>query len=393
MKSTQTEGRSTITPSAVFRYKEHQPLHAIFEPTSIAVIGATERPASVGHFLLENLTSGSFGGKVFPRLSALPQPVDLAIIATPAPTVPGLITECVDAGVKGAIILSAGFKESGEAGAAMERQILAQARRGNLRVIGPNCLGVMNPLSDLNATFAGTLARPGHVGFLSQSGALCTAALDWSLEVQVGFSAFVSVGSMVDVGWGDLIDYLGSDQQTTSLLLYVETIGDARSFLSAAREVARTKPIIVLKAGRTQEAAYAAASHTGALTGSYEVFDAACHRCGVLTVNRIADLFSLADVLATQPRPQGPRLTILTNAGGPGVLATDALLNAGRSLAELSAQALADLDRLLPAHWGHGNPIDVLGDAGSERSMPRHWISRQAIPLPMVYWSSWLRRR
>ncbi len=382
MKRTQTEGRSTITPSAVFRYKEHQPLHAIFEPTSIAVIGATERPTSVGRSLLENLTSGSFGGKVFPvnpgrtqvlgikaypRLSALPQPVDLAIIATPAPTVPGLITECVDAGVKGAIILSAGFKESGEAGAAMEQQILLQARRGNLRVIGPNCLGVMNPLSGLNATFASTLARPGHVGFLSQSGALCTAVLDWSLEAQVGFSAFVSVGSMVDVGWGDLIDYLGSDQQTTSLLLYVETIGDARSFLSSAREVARTKPIIVLKAGRTQEAAHAAASHTGALTGSYEVFDAACRRCGVLAVNRIADLFYLADVLARQPRPQGPCLTILTNAGGPGVLATDALVSAGGSLAELSTQTRADLDQLLPAHWSHGNPIDVLGDAGSER--------------------------
>ena len=194
------------------------------------------------------------GIKAYPRLSALPQPVDLTIIATPASTVPNRITECVDAGVKGAIILSAGFKESGEAGAAMERQILAQARRGNLRVIGPNCLGVMNPLIGLNATFASTLARPGHVGFISQSGALCTAVLDWSQEEQVGFSAFVSIGSMVDVGWGDLIDYLGSDQQTTSILLYLETVGDVRSFLSAAREVARSKPVIVLKAGRTQAA-------------------------------------------------------------------------------------------------------------------------------------------
>ena len=371
-----------VTPSAVFRYKSHHPLNAIFEPTSIAVVGATEQPESVGRTVFQNLLNGSSGATVYPvnpkrtsvlgvqaypRLAALPHPVDLAVIATPASTVPGIMAECVDAGVKGVIILSAGFKESGMEGAVLEEQIRAQIRRGNLRAIGPNCLGVMNPLTGLNATFASTPAYPGHVGFLSQSGALCTAVLDWGREERVGFSSVVSVGSMIDVGWGDLIDYLGSDPQTTSIIMYLETIGDARSFLSAAREVARTKPIIVLKAGRTQEAAHAAASHTGALTGSYEVFDAACRRCGVLSVNRIADLFYLAEVLANQPHPQGPNLTILTNAGGPGVLATDALLGAGGSLAELSPQTHTRLDQILPAHWSHGNPIDVLGDADPER--------------------------
>jgi acetyltransferase len=370
------------TPTNVFRYKQRHSLTAIFKPTSIAVIGATEKAGSVGRTLLWNLITNPFGGTVFPinpqrssvlglkaypNLAALPQQVDLAVIATPAPTVPGIIAECVEAGVEGAIIISAGFKESGAAGAQMEQHILQHARQGNLRIIGPNCLGVMCPMTGLNATFAHAMARPGHVGFISQSGALCTAVLDWSLDENVGFSAFISIGSMVDVGWGDLIDYLGNDQQTKSIIIYLETIGDARSFLSAAREVARRKPIIILKAGRTQAAAQAAASHTGALTGNYDVFEAACRRSGILSVNRIEELFSLTDVLAKQPSPQGPRLTILTNAGGPGVLATDALMSAGGSLAELSPQTLAALDQILPAHWSHSNPVDILGDADPER--------------------------
>jgi acetyltransferase len=294
-----------VTPTTVFRYNQRHPLNAIFEPKSIAVVGATEKAGSVGRTILWNLISNPFGGTVFPinskrtsvlgikaypNLAALPEQVDLAVIVTPAPTVPGIIAECVEAGVKGAIIISAGFKESGAAGAKMEQQILEQARRGKLRIIGPNCLGVMSPLTGLNATFAGAMARPGTVAFISQSGALCTAVLDWSLGANVGFNAFISIGSMVDVGWGDLIDYLGSDPQTTCIVIYMETIGDARSFLSASREVAFTKPIIIIKAGRTQ----AAASHTGALTGSHEVFDAACRRSGVLTVSRIDELFYMA---------------------------------------------------------------------------------------------------
>jgi acetyltransferase len=371
-----------VTPTNVFRYKQRHSLNAIFKPKSIAVIGATEKAGSVGRTLLWNLISNPFGGTVFPinpgrasvlgikaypNLAALPQQVDLAVIVTPAPTAPGIIAECVEAGVKGAIIISAGFKESGAVGARMEQQIQEQARKGRLRIIGPNCLGVMSPMTGLNATFANAMARPGNVAFISQSGALCTAVLDWSLGENVGFSAFISVGSMVDVGWGDLIDYLGSDQHTKSIIIYLETIGDARSFLSAAREVARRKPIIIIKAGRTQAAAQAAASHTGALTGNHEVFEAACRRSGILSVNRIEELFSMTDVLAKQPAPSGPRLTILTNAGGPGVLATDALMSAGGKLAELSPQTLAALDQMLPAHWSHNNPVDILGDADPER--------------------------
>ncbi|MBI3988365.1 MAG: CoA-binding protein, partial [candidate division NC10 bacterium] len=359
-----------------------KPLDVFFVPKTVAVIGATETAGSVGRTILWNLISNPFGGTVFPvnpkrssvlgikaypNIGAVPQPVDLAVVVTPAATVPGVVGECVDAGVKGAIVISAGFKESGPAGAELERQVLAQARRGTMRLIGPNCLGVMSPVTGLNATFASAMARPGNVGFISQSGALCTAVLDWSFRENVGFSAFISIGSMLDVGWGDLIYYLGDDSHTKSIVIYMESIGDARSFLSAAREVVLTKPIIVIKAGRTEAAAKAAASHTGALTGSDEILDAAFRRSGVLRVNSIADLFYMAEVLAKQPRPKGPRLTILTNAGGPGVLATDALITNGGELAELSKETFESLNQLLPAHWSHNNPIDILGDAGPER--------------------------
>ena len=357
-------------------------LYAIFTPRRVAVIGATETAGSVGRTLVSNLARNPFGGAVFPvnpkrssvlgiraypNIAAIPERMDLAVIATPAPTVPDVIGQCAAAGVRGAIVISAGFKELGHDGAELERQVLEIARPRGMRLIGPNCLGVMNPLIGLNATFAGAIAAPGNVAFLSQSGALCTAILDWSLREKVGFSAFVSTGSMLDVGWGDLIDYLGDDPRTHSILIYMESIGDARSFLSAAREVALRKPIIVIKAGRSEAAAKAAASHTGALTGSDEVLDAAFGRIGVLRVRNIADLFYMAEVLARQPRPRGPRLTILTNAGGPGVLATDALIDGGGELASLSTDALGKLNALLPPQWSHGNPIDVLGDAGPER--------------------------
>ncbi|OCQ99131.1 acetyl CoA synthetase subunit alpha [Nostoc sp. MBR 210] len=366
----------------ILQAEKLNPLDAIFAPKTVAVIGASETPGSVGRTLLWNLITNPFGGTVFPvnpkrhsvlgikaypKIADIPETVDLAVIATPAPTVPGIIAECVAAGVKSAIVISAGFKEAGAAGIALEQQILAQARRGNIRIIGPNCLGVMSPLSGLNATFASAMARPGNVGFISQSGALCTAILDWSFQENVGFSAFVSIGSMLDVGWGDLIYYLGDDPHTKSIVIYMESIGDARSFISAAREVALTKPIIVIKAGRTEAAAKAAASHTGALAGSDAVLDAAFRRCGVLRVNSISDLFDVAEVLAKQPRPKGPRLTILTNAGGPGVLATDALIEAGGELATISPDAIAAFDKILPTHWSHNNPIDILGDADPQR--------------------------
>jgi acetyltransferase len=361
---------------------ESQALDAIFAPKNVAVVGATETAGSVGRTVLWNLISSPFGGAVFPvnpkrpsvlgikaytSISNVPEQVDLAVITTPAHTVPNIIKECGDVGVKGAIVISAGFKETGPEGVELERQIMAHARRGKMRIIGPNCLGVMSPISGLNATFASKMARTGSVGFISQSGALCTAVLDWSVQENVGFSSFVSIGSMLDVGWGDLIYYLGDDPRTESIVIYMETIGDARAFLSAAREVALTKPIIVIKPGRTAGAAKAAASHTGSLTGSDEVLEVAFRRSGVLRVNSIAELFYMAEVLAKQPRPKGPRLTILTNAGGPGVLATDALITNGGQLAELSEETMGAFDNLLPAAWSHNNPVDILGDASPDR--------------------------
>ena len=359
-----------------------QALDSIFAPKSVAVVGATETQGSVGRTILWNLISSSFGGTIYPinpkrpsvlgikayaSLSELPEVVDLIVVVTPSPSVPAIIKEAVDLGIKSAIVISAGFKETGPEGVELERQILEHARRGNMRIIGPNCLGVMNPISGLNATFATTIARRGSVGFISQSGALCTAILDWSLRENVGFSSFVSIGSMLDVDWSDLIYYLGDDPHTKSIVIYMETIGNARAFLSAAREVAMTKPIIIIKPGRTEGAAKAAASHTGSLTGSDEVLEVAFRRSGVLRVNSIAELFYMAEVLGKQPRPKGPRLTILTNAGGPGVLATDALITNGGELTKISPEAMEAYNKLLPAAWSHNNPVDILGDASPER--------------------------
>jgi acetyltransferase len=357
-------------------------LDAIFSPRSVAVIGATEREGSVGRTVLQNLLRTPFGGPVYPinpkRQSVLgvrcyptigdsPDVPDLAIITTPAASIPAVMQECGEAGVRGAVVISAGFQETGPEGAALERRVRETAQSFGIRMIGPNCLGIMNPLTGLNATFAASLARRGSIAFLSQSGALCTAVLDWSERNGVGFSTFISSGAMVDVGWGDLIDYFGDDPHTRSIVIYMESIGDARSFISAAREVALTKPIIVLKAGRTEAAAKAAASHTGAMTGADDALDAAFHRAGVLRVNSIAELFYMADILHKQPSPKGPRLTVITNAGGPGVLATDSLLLAGGELTTLSEEARDKLSAELPAHWSHANPIDVLGDADATR--------------------------
>jgi acetyltransferase len=362
--------------------QKSSPLNVFFSPKTVAVIGATETAGSVGRTILWNLVTNPFGGTVFPinpkrpsvlglkaykNIGEVPDEVDLAVVVTPAASVPAIVQECGEAGVKGIVVISAGFKETGPAGFELERQVLAAARKYKIRVIGPNCLGVMSPLTGLNATFATTIARPGNVGFISQSGALCTAVLDWSLKEMVGFSAFLSIGSMLDVGWGDLIYFLGNDPRTRSIVLYMESIGDARSFISAAREVALNKPIIVIKAGRTAAAAKAAASHTGSLAGSDGVLDAAFRRCGVLRVNTIADLFYMAEVLSKQPSPKGPHLTILTNAGGPGVLATDSLITGGGELTEISPAAMEEFNQVLPAVWSHNNPIDIIGDASPER--------------------------
>jgi acetyltransferase len=357
-------------------------LECMISPKSVALIGATDCEGTVGRTVLENLCDGAYRGNVYPvdlkrtellghrayaKISDVPEEVDLAVIVTLADAVPGIVGECVDAGVHAAVVISAGFKELGAEGAARELRVQEQLRRGKMRLVGPNCLGVMNPIQGMNATFSEGIARPGNVAMLSQSGALLTAILDWSYEKQVGFSAVVSTGSMLDVGWGDLIDYFGDDPATQSIVIYMESVGDARSFLSAARQVALRKPIIVIKAGRTAEASKAASSHTGALTGSDEVFDAAVRRCGVLRFSSIEDVFSMAEVLGKQPRPRGPKLMIVTNAGGPGVLATDALLATGGELASISEASFKALDELLPAVWSHNNPIDIIGDADPER--------------------------
>lgn len=375
-------GTLSIVNRASTRTSSGRALDAFFAPQNVAVIGATDKSGSVGRTVLLNLLKGPFNDKVFavnpkrkevlgapsfPSIGEVPEPVDLAIIVTPATTVPDLIGECVDAGVRAAVVISAGFRERGAEGAQLESRIREQLKRGSLRVIGPNCLGIMNPLIGLDATFAKRAPKAGNVAFLSQSGALLTAILDWAIPQEVGFSGIVSTGSMLDVGWGDLISHFGDDPNTHSILIYMESVGEARSFLSAAREVALSKPIIVIKAGRSEAASKAAASHTGALTGSDEVLDAAFRRSGVLRVQNISDLFYMADVLSKQARPKGPRLTIVTNAGGPAVLATDALIALNGELAPLSDETMLSLDGFLPTHWSHGNPIDILGDAEADR--------------------------
>ncbi len=351
------------------------PLGAFFRPRSVAVIGATDRAGSVGRAVLENL--GCFSGAVYPvtpahsevlgrrcyaKLGDIDEPPDLAVIVVPAAAVPSVVRECAALGVNAAIIISAGFREAGADGAALEREVLAAAE-GRVRLLGPNCLGAMSPHHGLNATFAAGMTLPGRVACISQSGALCTAILDWSLREKIGFSALVSTGAMADIGWGDLIDYFGNDPHTASIVCYMESVGDARAFLSAARNVASRKPIVILKVGQTAAGARAAASHTGALTGSDEVVSAAFQRAGVLRVHSIEELFDMAEVLARQPRPRGPRLAILTNAGGPAALAADQTITSGASLAELSASTLRMLDTILPHNWSHGNPVDILGAA------------------------------
>ena len=357
-------------------------LDKIFNPKSVAVIGASDEEDSVGRALMKNFLESGFKGKVYPvnirkteilglkayqTVGQIPEPVDLAVIATPAKTVPEVVEQCGKAGIKGVIIISAGFKEIGPEGKALEDRILEIKRQYDLRILGPNCLGVIRPSISLNATFINAMPKPGNVAFISQSGALGSAILDWAIHENIGFSNFVSVGSMIDVDFGDLIDYFGTDPKTRSILLYIEGITNARKFMSAARHFARTKPIIVVKAGKFAESAKAAASHTGALTGEDLTYDAAFKRAGMVRVEEIADLFNCAAVLGMQPLPKGPNLAIITNAGGPGVMATDALISRGGKLAKLSPKTMETLNSILPHYWSKGNPIDILGDARADR--------------------------
>jgi acetyltransferase len=358
-------------------------LEKIFRPRRVAIVGASERAGSVGATVQSNMIGAGFRGVVYPvnpnresvqgiqaypDVLSLPNTADLAIICTPAETIPKVVRQCGEAGILGLIILSAGFREIGPDGIRREEEIAAEARRfEGMRIIGPNCLGVIVPSLRLNASFGPGIPPAGNVAFVSQSGALCTSVLDWAVAENVGFSFFVSIGNMLDVGFSDIIDYFGADPRTESILMYAESITGARDFMSAARAFSRTKPIIAYKSGRFYESAQAASSHTGALAGEDAVYDAAFRRAGIERVFQLSDMFDCAELLARERQPAGPQLAIVTNAGGPGVMATDALLLRQGTLAKLSSETIARLNQILPPYWSHGNPVDVLGDADSRR--------------------------
>ncbi|HRX12185.1 MAG TPA: CoA-binding protein, partial [Draconibacterium sp.] len=358
-------------------------LNSIFKPKRIALIGVSDNPNSVGGITLRNLVGGGFNGVVYPvnpkreavfgipcypDVRSLPKTPDLAVIMTAARFVPQIIRECGEAGIHGIIIMSAGFKESGEEGKELEKQVKEEKSKfPEMRVIGPNCLGILVPGLNMNVSFANGMPKKGHVAFISQSGALCTSVLDWAYESNIGFSYFVSIGNSMDVNFGDLIDYFGQDPNTKSIVLYVESMSEARTFMSAARAFSREKPIIVYKSGRFPESAAAAASHTGAMASEDSIYDAVFRRAGLARVFDFGNIFEFTDLVGRRRMPKGNRLAIVTNAGGPGVMATDSLISMGGKLVELSETTMQKLNEYLPPFWSHGNPIDVLGDATPER--------------------------
>lgn len=357
-------------------------LDKIFNPKRIAIIGASDREDSIGAKLMRNLVGTGFSGAVYPvnpfksavqgvtaypNILKIPWKVDLAIIATPAHTVPQIVEECGKAGVSGVIIVSAGFREACIGGEPLEKQVIEHGRKYNLRVIGPNSLGIIRPSIKLNATFVDRPVAAGRIAFISQSAALCASVLDWASEAGIGFSAVVSTGSMIDVDFGDLIDYFGADTQTRSIILYMENVGNARKFLSAARGFARAKPIIVIKAGRFPESREVALSHAGAICGEDEVYDAAFRRAGMVRVEAIKDLFNCAEALAMQSSPKGPNLTIITNAGGPAIMAIDTLIAKGGHLTKLSDETIQLLRKNLPPYCRAANPVDVFEEATTDR--------------------------
>jgi len=357
-------------------------LDYIFKPKSIAVIGASNTVGSAGYRVFRNLVGSGYEGVVYPvnpkyesiqgvqaypSVKDVPKAVDLAIISTPAQTVLDVVEQCGKKGIEGILIISAGFKEIGAEGIALEKKLLDIKEKYGLRIIGPNCVGFVVPYLNLNATFIGSMPDRGNIALFSQSGAVCGAILDWAQASKVGFSSFVSVGSMLDVDYGDLIDYFGMDIHTRSIVLYVESITDAKKFMSATKSFARAKPIIVIKSGRFKEGAKAASSHTGAMAGEDAIYEAAFRRAGIVRVNNIEDLFNCSSILAKQPRPPGRNIAIITNAGGPGVLATDSVIEKGGALAKLSDETMEKLNKALPPTWSHGNPVDIIGDGDEER--------------------------
>ena len=353
----------------------------IFKPSSIAVIGASDKEESLGYSLITNIVEGGYKGKVFPvnpnyksikdlvvypSVGDINEPTDLAVIAIPIARVPSIMRECVDVGIGGAIILSAGGKETGAEGKKLEDQIKMEADRGGLRIIGPNCFGIASAESSLKASFARLMPLSGNLAFVSQSGGICAAILDLSVKEGIGFRYFASVGSMLDVDFGDLINYLGNDSNVSSLVLYVENLTNIRKFMSAARAVSRVKPIAVLKAGKSVAGARAASSHTGAMTGEDSVYNAAFKRAGIVRVNTIQELFDCAELMAKQSHPSGHGVAIITNGGGPGIMATDALSSYDIEPVSLAQETIQKLDDILPPFWSKGNPIDILGDASPE---------------------------
>lgn len=357
-------------------------LNRFFTPKSVAIVGASEREDSVGYRLLLNMQEAGFSGglypvnnkretllglKAYPDLNAIPDDVELAVIATPAPSVPGIIRQCGEKGITSVIIISAGFGELGDEGKRLQQEALNIAHRYNIRIIGPNCLGVIRPSGLLNATFGDGTVKDGNLALLSQSGAVCTAILDWAKSKDIGFSTVVSMGGAADIDFGEVLDYLATDEKTTGILMYVEGIRDARRFLSGLKAAARLKPVILIKSGRHEAGCKAAMSHTGAMVGGDNVFDAAIERAGVVRVYNINDLFSAARVLSNNYVVKQDRLAIITNAGGPGVMSTDRAEDVGIRMAELSSESITALDAVLPTHWSHANPVDILGDATSDR--------------------------
>ena len=356
-------------------------IQVMFNPATIALIGATEKTGAVGRTILENLLRSKdrkifpvnplrqlvLGVKSYPSIASVPEHVNLAVVATPARSVPVVAEECGEAGVEGVVIISAGFKEIGEEGIQLESEIERIRKKHGMRILGPNCLGFVRPTLGINATFLQGEPPPGNIAFISQSGALGSAIVDWTVSAGIGFSMFASLGSMIDVDFGDMIDFLGDDGATRSILIYMEGVGNARKFMSAARGFARRKPNIILKPGRFAESARAAHSHTGAMAGDDAVYEAAFRRAGVVRVGEIAELFDAAQVLDSKRLPAGPRLAIVTSAGGPGVMATDALIELGGELANLSEESMKQLNAFLPSYWSKANPVDILGGATVDR--------------------------
>jgi acetyltransferase len=357
-------------------------LNRFFTPKSVAIVGASERENSVGYRLLLNMQEAGFKGglypvnnkrdellglKAYPDLNAVPEDLDLVVIATPAPSVPGIVQQCGEKGVTSIIIITAGFGELGSEGKRLQQEVLDIAHRYSIRIIGPNCLGVIRPSGYLNATFGDGTVKDGSLALLSQSGAICTAILDWAKVQDIGFSTVVSMGGAADIDFGEVLDYLATDSKTTGILMYVEGIRDARRFLSGLKAAARLKPVILIKSGRHEAGCKAAMSHTGAMVGGDSVFDAAIARAGVVRVYSITELFSAARVLANNYVVKKDHLAIITNAGGPGVMSTDRAEDVGIVMAELSPASIDALNEALPVHWSHANPVDILGDATSER--------------------------